>query len=470
MFNAQADAILDWNDALLKAARAARLNPPVFSRAAAVVHIALYDTLNGIQRTHQPYHVTALAPARVSAEAALAAAGYRAALAVISNAEVQQTNFTVLYDTSLAAIPEGPAKTEGIAWGESVANAVLALRAGDGSTNVVPYANEPTPGIWRPVPPGNVNALLPGWGKVAPFCLMSGNQFRPQQPPNLTGAAYALEYDIVRLYGAKTGSSRTPEQSQIAEFWADGAGTETPPGHWNHIAQDVSRARNFSLPENARLFALLNLAQADAAILCWDAKYAYNLWRPVTAIREAETDGNPLTTPDPTWESFIATPPFPEYTSGHSTFSRSAAVVLAHVFGQDNITLTSTSDGLPGVTRTYSSFSSAADESGISRILGGIHWYSANIAGQTTGALLAQHLISQFLVPLTSPSFGLIKVSGQTVDLTLQGEAGRSYRFQGSADLKTWTDVATAAADASGVVRAQDTTPEAYRFYRAEQL
>jgi hypothetical protein len=193
------------------------------------------------------------------------------------------------------------------------------------------------------------------------------------------------------------GSTRTPDQDQIALFWADGVGTETPPGHWNSIAQDVSAAQGNTLDENARLFALLNIALADAAICAWDAKYAFNFWRPITAIRAGDTDGNPDTEPDPAWSSFIATPPFPDYVSGHSTYSGAAAMVLATFYGTDNMAFDTGSDFLPGVIRHFDSFSAAAAEAAESRLYGGIHYRSANEdglhAGLGVGAFVAENLL-----------------------------------------------------------------------------
>ena len=206
-------------------------------------------------------------------------------------------------------------------------------------------------------------------------------------------------YNEVKTFGVAVGSVRTVEQSQIALFWADGAGTETPPGHWNHIAQDVGAAMGNTIEQNARLFALLNIAMADAAICAWDAKYTYDFWRPVTAIRAGDTDGNPATAPDPTWSSFVVTPPFPDYLSGHSTFSAAAATVLAMFYGTDNISFTTGSDFLPGVFRSFSSFSAAADEAAISRVYGGIHFRFASDDGLASGADIGAWTSAHFLQP-----------------------------------------------------------------------
>jgi len=204
--------------------------------------------------------------------------------------------------------------------------------------------------------------------------------------------------------GAATNSTRTADQTQIALFWADGAGTETPPGHWNSIAQDVAAAKGNTLEENARLFALLNLAMADAAICAWDAKYSFSFWRPVTAIRHADTDGNPATEPDPSWSSLIVTPPFPDYVSGHSTFSGAAATVLAIFYGTDNVSFTTGSDFLPGVHRSFNSFSAAAAEAAVSRLYGGIHFRSANEDGLHGGLAIGHLMMHNFLLPKNNRS------------------------------------------------------------------
>jgi membrane-associated phospholipid phosphatase len=239
--------------------------------------------------------------------------------------------------------------------------------------------------------------LLAHWGFVAPFAIPTGSFMRPAGPPSLDSARWAADYNEVKALGRDVGSSRTAEQSLIALFWADGAGTETPPGHWNRIAQQVSADRGTTLAGNARLFALLNMAMADAAISAWDAKYFYHFWRPVTAIRNGNTDGNPATTPDPLWSSFIVTPPFPDYTSGHSTFSGAAATVLAIFYGTDDVSFTTGSDGVPGVTRSFASFSAAAGEAADSRLYGGIHYRSANEDGLAVGIEIGEWTVSHYL-------------------------------------------------------------------------
>ena len=185
----------------------------------------------------------------------------------------------------------------------------------------------------------------------------------------------------------------------IALFWADGAGTETPPGHWNSIAQRVGTSVGNTMEQNARVFALLNIAMADAAICAWDAKFTYDFWRPVTAIRNGDTDGNAATAGDPTWSSFIVTPPFPDYVSGHSTFSGAASRVLAMFYGTDNIAFTTGSDFLPGVARHFTSFSAAAGEAAVSRLYGGIHFRSANEDGLAAGVEIGDWTFMRYMQP-----------------------------------------------------------------------
>ncbi len=213
-----------------------------------------------------------------------------------------QADFDTLYNQSLATVREGPQKDHGVAWGSLVATSILQWRNSDGSGKIVTYTPGTQPGEWRPTLSfgGIVRpALLPQWGSVTPFALGSGSQFRPPAPPALNTQQYAAEVNMVKAVGGTISAVRTAEQMQIALFWGYGPSTATPPGHWNQIAQAVAASQGNTVEENARLFALLNIALADAAIVSWDCKYVYNYWRPITAIQEADTDGNPETTADP---------------------------------------------------------------------------------------------------------------------------------------------------------------------------
>ena len=397
---ANADAVHDWNKVLLDAVRTDRTSPPRASRAMALMHVAVFDAVNGTSRTYTPYLVTATAPAGASADAAAVEAAYRVLSALFP---AQQAAFDVARATSLAKIADGAAKTSGIAWGNQVAQAILAARANDHAADIVSFSAPAGANWWLATPPAFAAALLPNWPSVTPWCMTGGDQFRSGAPPPPNSAEYTDAFREVKELGRSNSALRSADQTQIALFWADGGGTATPPGHWLEIAQAVSIQRNLTLLENARLFALLGMTVADAAIVAWDNKYAFSNWRPITGIRAADTDGNPDTDADPNWTPLIATPPFPSYSSGHSTFSGSSARLLAHFFGTDKIAFSTTSDGLPGVTRSFTSFSQAAEEAGQSRIYGGIHWQFDNQTGLRNGRALADDVFFGFLTPLTQP-------------------------------------------------------------------
>ena len=392
--SAFADVVTDWNSAALDAIRTGRVSPPSASRALAMLHAAIYDAVNGISRTHEIYLVPSAVPRSASKEAAAAAAAHTVLVALFPG---RAGAFDALYLAHLAAIPHGPHADAGIRWGERVGAHILQWRRSDHADAVVAPPLGDAPGSWEPTEPGFAPYLLPQWGFVAPFAIPNGSYFRPVGPPALTSTEYAQAYDEVKAYGASVGSSRTPEQDTSALFWADGAGTETPPGHWNSIARIVALQQGNTLEQNARLFALLNIAMADAAISAWDAKYAFSSWRPVTAIRNGSIDGNAATAGDPAWSSLIINPPFPEYVSGHSTFSAAAATVLAMFYGSDEIAFLTTSDFLPGVTRHFPGFSAAAAEAAMSRLYGGIHFRFSIEDGLWAGVAIGEWTVAHYL-------------------------------------------------------------------------
>jgi hypothetical protein len=398
---ARADMVTEWNSVALNAIKVERTSPPKASRALAILHVSIYDACNGICQNNQPYLVTGK-PAGVASKAAAIAAAAHTVLVQLFPA--RQAAFDIAYANDLAGIADGPGKHVGISWGESVADAILQERGSDGSDITVGYTPGSGAGIWVPTPPAFAPALLPNWPSLMPFGMISGAQFRPHLPPGLDTAEWALDFNLTKELGRVDSATRTPEQTDIARFWADGGGTVTPPGHWNVIAGHVASQLGNTLDQNARLFALLNIAEADAAIIAWDCKYAFNFWRPITAIPNADSDGNPDTLSDPSWTPLLVTPNFPEYTSGHSTFSGAAAAVLAAFFGSDAIPFTTASEDMPGVSRSYSSFSQAAEEAGMSRIYGGIHFMSANLNGLASGAQLGGYVAANFLLPMPGQS------------------------------------------------------------------
>jgi hypothetical protein len=386
--HANADVVTDWNNAALSAIRFGNTAPPIASRSLAILHVSIYDAVNGITRTHEKYLVPSAVPASASDEAAASAAAHQA---LVNLFPASASTFDALYAAILSAIPNSPHKTAGIVWGEFVASQILAARANDGSNAIVQPPGGSGPGVWIPTPPGFLPYLLPQWGFVVPFGMSSSAQFRPPGPPSLDSQQYAADYEEVKQLGPAVGSTRTADQSEIALFWADGAGTETPPGHWNSIAQTIAEAQGNTLEENARLFALLNIAMADAAICAWDAKYNFNFWRPVTAIAFAEPQLN--------WMSFIVNPPFPDYTSGHSTFSAAAAAVLPLFYGTEDLPFTTGSDFLPGVFRSFSTCEDAAVEAALSRIYGGIHFRTASGDGLQAGTSIGEWTFAHYLQP-----------------------------------------------------------------------
>ncbi|MGB3266250.1 MAG: chemotaxis protein CheB [Microcoleus sp.] len=386
--------VRDWNGVILNAVRTANTPPPAASRNMAIMHAAIYDSVNSIGKKYSPYRVSIDAPAGTSEEAATVAAAHRA---LVNLYPAQAFKFDAALQSSLAKIPDGKAKTDGIALGQEVADQIISWRSTDGADKTVTYQGKTNPGSWIPTPAGFAAPLLPQWPDVTPFAVTSASQFRPPAPPALDSAKYAEELNFVKEIGKIDSLTRTPDQSAIANFWANGAGTFTPPGHWNQIAQEASAIAGTSLEDSARLFALLNIASADAAISCWDAKYHYDFWRPMTAIVQADRDNNPNTTADPQWMPMLENPPFPEYTSGHSTFSGAADAVMSSVLGAD-FGFADRGDNSINSLRTYQNFSEAADESGMSRLYGGIHFMSSNLNGLSSGRNVGNYVVQNFLV------------------------------------------------------------------------
>ncbi|WFU21156.1 Ig-like domain-containing protein [Bradyrhizobium sp. CB1717] len=415
------NAALAWNQTTLDTIRADGATPIVASRTLAMESIAVLDVLAAIDGT-PAIMVGLTAPANLSVDAAVAAAAHRV-LAYLYPGQAAALDQKLAAD--LADIPEGDDKAAGLSFGRAVADAVIALRDHDGWDAFVTYNAEGAPGQWVPTPPMFDVPLGPQWGSLTPFALQTGDQFRPGAPPSLDSAEYAAAFDEVMRLGSATSSERTAEQTQIARFWADGLGSFTPSGHWNAIATEAAQAEGLSLSDSARMLAMLNIGLADAGIAAWDAKYFYGSWRPITAIRRADEDGNPETTADPTWQPLLLTPAFPEYISGHSTYSATAATILSGVFG--DYAFSTTSIGLPGVTRSFDSFDDAAAEAGQSRIYGGIHFQFANIAGQATGRLIGDWVLDAFSVEAdTRAPVVLVDQSGGLVTagaLTLTGFA-----------------------------------------------
>lgn len=395
------DVVTDWNSVTLKAIKASRTAPPIAAYNLAMVQGAVFDAVNTIEHKYAAYHVTDItAPLNASIEAAAAAAAYQV---LVKLYPTQTSIFDAQLVKSLARVADGQSETDGVKLGKDVANEILAWRSTDGAATAIAgtnntYTPDPskTPGAWQPTPDGYKVAFLPEWGKVTPFIIANAGTYIPPAPPAIGSEQYAIELNQVKDLGGKDSTTRTADQTEIATFWAyDRPGTYTPPGQYNEIAQLAAGSKHSSIIENARLFATLNIAMADASICCWETKYTFDRWRPVTAIREANTDGNDKTSADANWSSFLNTPAFPAYSSGHSTFSGVADSVLTGFFG-DNYAFTATSFELPGVTRKFTSFRQAAEEDGISRVYGGVHFISDNIQGLKAGRDVGNFALTNF--------------------------------------------------------------------------
>ncbi len=398
-----ANVITDWNGVLLNAIRADGTAPPKAARAMAMAHVAAFDAVNAIDGTHEHYAFTSGSVAAGTVrEAAAAGAMHRMLSALFPT---QQATFDASLSTTLSGLGGGSGVTAGLALGQSSADAMLALRGNDGSGATPPaYTGGNGIGQWRPAPPANASGALPHWKDVTPFAMTSGSQFRGAAPPSVTSAAYTAAYNQVKEIGALNSATRTQDQTNIARFWIDGPGTATPPGHMLRIASTLAEQQNLSVSDSARLFALLGLAEADAGVAAWDIKYTYSFWRPITAIRAGDADGNAGTAGDSAWAPLIPTPNHPSYTSGHSTFSAAGAAVIENFFGTSSLSFVDSSETAGVPDRAFTDIWDAANEAGLSRIYGGIHWSFDNEEGLACGDLIGDWVFGNYLRPVPAPS------------------------------------------------------------------
>jgi predicted lipoprotein with Yx(FWY)xxD motif len=394
--------VIDWNRVLLGLVTTPGVQPASIqpTRDFAILHAAIYDAVDSIDRTHEPYLIQIHARRNASQTAAADAAAHMALVALYPS---QQQMLDQTYAAELAQVRAGPARDEGVRVGDEVAHDLLAVRTDDGSQSAPPPITAGTdPGSYRPTPPNFAAPVFTNWGQVTPFVLDSGNQFRPAPPPAVTTDAYATALREVQSLGAANSTTRTPDQTQIALFW-------NPPiqNAWNQIAETVAAAHHSDLPTTARLFAALDLSLADSAIAFYDAKYTFQVWRPVTAIE---------TTADAGWLPLTGTTPAdPSYPGAHSTISAAAADVLAQFYG-DVQRFTVTSAALPGVTRSFKSFSAAAEEAGLSRIYAGVHTRLDHVAGLELGHDVATFVLRNALLPDHGATLTSAHLPGTTVD------------------------------------------------------
>ena len=375
------DAVLQWNRVMQAAIAAPGANPAtVFvTRPLAITSVAVFDAANSFDRAYDPYATLVSVPPGASRDAAVAQAAHDVLVALLPS---QAPTLEVALATAMAGIPEQAAR-DGAAVGAAAARATLELRADDGWNRTPPAFVLPSlPGYWQPTPPANAPAAFTHYPDVVGFIVPSGRRFPMEPPPALTSERYAQDLDETKRLGSVNSTERTADQTQMARLWA-GVGTSTTFWMvWNQVAAGVARSRGLSGLDAARVFALLNMAHHDALLTSFTGKFLYGLWRPVTAIREAGTDGNEATVPDAAWTPLLTTPPYPGHPGNMACLGAAQARVLARLFGQDDVPFQVTWTGTTGptVARAYNGFRQLADEGGLSRIWGGIHFQFESLA------------------------------------------------------------------------------------------
>ena len=386
-----ADAVIEWN-AIMQETATTSPDPAERARTAAITQIAVFDAVNSIVGGWEPYLEKVTAPVGASPDAAAIAAAHHVLVTLHPESRVQ---LDAARARSLAAIPNQAGTHAGIAVGNAAADAILTLRANDGFDEVVPYNPGSRPGDYRPTPPELIPAFRPGLGLVAPFGIESAQRFRAESPPALQSMAYTRDFKEVKKIGELISPQRTQRLTDIAHFYA----ATDADGIYHPAARQVSAAQGKMLSENARIFALLSMAIWDGVVACFESKYHYNIWRPVAAIREADTDRNRKTTSDANWQPLVFTPPFPTYPSGHAGFGAAARVVLEHFFGEDGHLITLTNPVVPDVRLHYASFKEITDDIDDARIFGGVHFRFDQEAGARQGRRVGEYIIRAELRP-----------------------------------------------------------------------
>ena len=409
----RADAVTDWNEIASTAiVTTAAQPPPVAVLSFAMTHGAIYDAVNSIDRGHQPYLVQPPSNPTDSKEAAAATAAYRMLVGFDDLPGLFPDQLATLqpqYDAYIAGLPDDPpgSKAAGVTIGETTARAMLEARMNDGRFGPPPDLYPPAPGIWRPTPPNFLNDPAPWVGNVLPFIVPSAEMLRTDGPNALTSAAYTEDFNEVKELGSLTSATRTPDQTDAAIFWQDHA-----MALWNRIFRDLVVSQGLNIVDSARLFAMENLAAADAQIGCWNDKYYWQFWRPITAIREADTDGNPDTQADPTWLPLfdpatpvcnplfpLFTPPFPDHPSGHACATSAFVNTLQNFFGTNKIAFSAFSNK-SCTTRSFERFSDALKEVIGARVWAGIHFRTADRQGAVLGKKVAQYMKKHYFQPL----------------------------------------------------------------------
>ena len=386
---AKADVVLDWNVIAVNTAIVNKQNPFAQARSAAIVQLAVFESVNAITGEYHPYLGTVVAPPGASADAAAIQAAYRVlstyfpASALTLGAE--RTN-------SLASIPDGQAKTDGIATGEAAALAMIALRANDGSSPPqFKIPGPPVPGEWQATPSCPiVNGIAVGtafqWQNVTPFGIPSASEFLLDAPPALTSHEYTKAYNEVMTVGSIDSTERPQDRANVALFYAASSPTQV----FNQAVQQVAQERWHSLSENARALAVINMAMNDSLVASFLNKYHYNFWRPETAIHAGDTDGNPKTNPDPSFVPFVTTPCFPSYPSNHGSAANGAAEILRRIYGEGGHFITLSNPTVPDIVLQYTTFKQITDDISDARVYGGIHFRTDQVAGERLGKAIGK--------------------------------------------------------------------------------
>ena len=398
------DPVLEWNKIFIDTLIATNTANSSSQRLGAIVHTAIFDAYNGIDRRYTPIYVHDTAPPGSSRPAAVIAAAYTALVGLFP---ARQADLDARYEASLAALSDddgtgGQSRVRGITWGAWVAQQVLAWRANDGFSVAQPaFTGGTAVGQWRPTPPLFPAMSAQGLAFTQMFVLITNYQFDPGPPRGLTSETYTDDFNEVKALGRRTGSTRTADQTALAPFWEGNASV-----HWNQAANQIARANHLSLEKNNRLFALLNIAMADTAFTTWSRKRFYGslatevTWRPVTAIPLAATDNNPDTQADPDWLPLITTPSHPEYLAGHPSLNGAAATVLLSYFDDAQL-FELTTTGQP--SRIYASISQARADGNNARVWGGMHYPSTVRISDANGADIAKHVNENAMQPLHGP-------------------------------------------------------------------
>lgn len=396
--NSQEDVVLQWNRVLMETVRTPGQHPATIMpvRSYAMMHAAIFDAVNSIDGSHTPYLTDVPGSQNASIEAAAAQAAHDVLAALYPTR-------LAIFDAELAASLQGIEEyraQQGIRVGQIVAERLLAARANDGWTVTPPSFSLPaTAGNWQPTPPANAAAQFTHYPSVLPFAITSNSQFAVNPPPAMTSAQYAVDLNEVKELGAANSATRTADQTKVAQLWA---GVNTPTNFlfvWNNVARSVSESRGITTVQKARLFALLNMSLHDALQTTFAGKFQYGLWRPVTAIRRADEDGNASTTADAAWTSLIVAPPYPSYPGNMAGIGTSQSTILALFFGRDDIVFQHTWEGAGGATRSYTGFAAMANEEARARVYGGIHFTFDNVAGQSVGTSVANYIFANVMRP-----------------------------------------------------------------------